>query len=482
MRTSHSEITSLHQILLFIILSTPWFQLGITQELLIGFSATPDSSISTFQPLLKDPTGNFSLVFLRVNQSQLALAILHFLSSEPVWIAKTSTSVKWSKSTQLIFDGRLTLSDRKAGVFWSTHSNGGDRLLLLNNSNLQIQQKSHIIWQSFDFPSDTLIGNQNFTSTMSLVNGGFSMSLGDDFLGLYASFKPDSNQIYWKHTAMQAKAAIVKGKGSIYARISSNGFLGMYQTEAAPVDVLPFDSFQRTITGIRRLKLESDGNLKGYFWNGSIWVNEFVAITNDCELPSSCGLYSLCEPGKSCSCLDDQKDYDLGECFSPESSNLCADTNGKRDDYWILRRKGVELPYKELMAFEQMGSLDDCESSCERNCSCWGALFNNASGYCYKVDYLINTLVSVGDESKLGYFKVPIVAEKKRLVSVAVGVVILVGAISVFIGVVGYVSYRVWRRKRRGRLNSGFFENGLSPGSYRDLGSSSFGSVELSKS
>ncbi|KAM2359085.1 hypothetical protein TB2_007610 [Malus domestica] len=52
-----------------------------------GFKATLNPSIQTFQPLLTDPTGNFSLGFLRVNKTQLALALLHLPSSNPFWLA-----------------------------------------------------------------------------------------------------------------------------------------------------------------------------------------------------------------------------------------------------------------------------------------------------------------------------------------------------------------------------------------------------------
>ncbi|PIA43344.1 hypothetical protein AQUCO_01900013v1 [Aquilegia coerulea] len=460
-----------------------------TQQVLSkGFSATPDSSVSSFQSLLNDPTGNFSLGFLRVNRSQLSLVILHVSSSETIWLANTTSSIKWSKPSKLFFNGSLVLSDHHKRVIWSTQSNG-DSVILLNNSNLQIQKLEEqsssihtVLWQSFDFPSDTLVENQNFTVQMSLVssNGLYSMRLGDDYLGLYTYFDQDSNQIYWKHRAMEAKAEIVEGQGPIYAQISSNGFLGMYQKEQAPVDVLPFDSFQKPVSGIRRLRLESDGNVKAYYWNGLNWITDYTAISKVCELPNSCGHYGLCRPGNGCQCLDNKTEYQSGECFSPESGDLCRERLSINKGYWILRRTGVELPYKELMKFEKMGTLDECEGSCEKNCSCWGALFNNVSGYCYFIDYPINTLVGVGDENKLGYFKVRRIAEKKRNVGYAIGVGLLVGALVIFVGFALFGIYTIWRRKKR--MNCGFMEDGVSPGPYSDLGSSSFRSVELCKS
>ncbi|KAG6493880.1 hypothetical protein ZIOFF_048883 [Zingiber officinale] len=57
---------------------------------------------------------------------------------------------------------------RWAAASVSLSANAGDRVVLLNSSNLQVQklataEKSDmILWQSFDFPSDTLVQSQNF--------------------------------------------------------------------------------------------------------------------------------------------------------------------------------------------------------------------------------------------------------------------------------------------------------------------------------
>ncbi|XP_043699869.1 PAN domain-containing protein At5g03700-like [Telopea speciosissima] len=470
----------LNQTCLSVVAATP-------VRLIRGFTATPYPSVSSFQPLLDNPNGTFSLGFLRNGSSQLALAIVHVPSSEPVWLANPNRSALWSNPTELSFNGSLVLYDRHSGVLWSTETIG-DFIILLDNGNLQIQKFDglpSLLWQSFDFPSDTLLDNQNFTVNMSLVssNSLYSMRMGDNFMGLYSNFKAGLEQIYWKHKAMEAKASIIVGNGPIYARISPDGFLGMYQTEEAPVDVQAFDTFQNSISGIRRLKLESDGNLRDYFWNGSNWVSDFQAIKDECELPNACGSYGLCIPGGGCSCLDNRTEYSSGGCLPQESGDICGTIDKeKADSYWVLTRTGVELPYKELMEFEKMGSLEECESSCERNCSCWGIVYNNASGFCYAVDYPINTLVSVGDESKIGYFKVIGIEEARKRgegVGLAVGIALLIAAVVILVGVGGFMIFKIWRSKEE--EGHGIFKKKEQGLSHMDLlRSSSSVSVELS--
>ncbi|KAK1276655.1 PAN domain-containing protein [Acorus gramineus] len=249
--------------------------------------------LKTHLPILSDPTQTFALGLAR-----LALAVRHLPSSIDLWRAPTDTA--HSIYPTLSFNGSLVLSVPHLGLLWSipTSFASGDRVLLLNDSNLQIQntQDSNFpIWESFDSPSVTLVASQNFTANQSLVSGSgrFSMRVGADSFGLFADFGGDTRPMYYTHKAMEIKAQIVSGAGPVYLRVSPHGFLGMYQSEAAPVDVLNFDTFNHNFSGdgepLRRLTLEDDGNLRGYYYNGSTWVGDFQAISDTCQLPSACG-------------------------------------------------------------------------------------------------------------------------------------------------------------------------------------------------
>ncbi|KAJ7976063.1 Lectin domain containing protein [Quillaja saponaria] len=482
-------------VILLVILTNTWTTCSeantdhtpMQQELVRGFLAIPHSkpTVSEFQGILSDHTGNFSLGFLRVNQTQLALAVLHVPSSEPLWLANPTHLARWSYSTQLYFNGSLVISDPDTGYVWSTKTNG-DRVVLLNSSNLQVQKNvdaghsPSVIWQSFDFPTNTLVENQNFTDSMSLIssNGLYSMRLGSDFWALYAKYKTDTDQMYWQHKALEVKAEIVEGKGPIHARVHSDGYLAMYQTSNLPVDIQPFNSFQRTINGLLLVRLETDGNLKGYYWDGSKWALNYQAISDTCELPSPCGSYGLCTPGSGCSCLDNRKEYHSGGCLPAGNEDLCSEGIAK-NSYQVLRRKGVELPYKEWMGYLTTSSMEKCQGFCERNCSCWGTVYNNVTGFCYIVDYPIQTLVGVSDETKMGYFKVRDqgTGRKKMQVGIGVGVGVLSGAV-ILIGLIGFGVYRTWKKRRgvKGFLEE---EGGVSPGPYKDLGSASFRTIEM---
>ncbi|KAK5804055.1 PAN domain-containing protein At5g03700 [Gossypium arboreum] len=465
------------------------------EELLKGFEATPNPSIPFFQPLLNDSSTKFSFGFLRVNPTQLALAVLHVPSREPLWFANPGTLSRWSDRTKVFFNGSLVVSDPRTRMFWSTETQG-DKLVLLNNSNLQIQKSLDnsnnvnvptVLWQSFDFPTNTLVETQNFTSTMTLLssNGLYSMRLGNDFIGLYAKFDSGSDQIYWKHKALQAKAQIIEGNGPIHVQVDPDGWLGMYQNGTTPVDIESFNSFQRSLDGLLMVRLEPDGNLKAYYWSGSSWVLDYVAIRETCDLPSPCGSYGLCTAGSGCSCLDNSTEFSSGECSSsgPYSNDMCSDLKTQKNDIKVLRRGGVEVPFKEWMRYETTSSLKECENACGNNCSCYGAVYNNASGFCYILDYPIQTLLGTGDDSKVGYFKIKEEANKKKINSgLGVGVGLLGGAVLCLIGAVGFGSYKIWKKKKRVNRMLEEETGGAMSGPYKDLASASFRSIEMCSS
>lgn len=446
----------------------------------VGFRAAPNRDVSFFQPLLNDSSGTYSLGFLRVNRDQLSLSVLHVPSSVALWSAATTRSPRWADPTRLSFNGSLVLSDPHTGVFWSTATNG-DRVWLSNTSNLIIDAAT-VLWQSFDFPSDTLVENQYFSSTTALVssNGLYSMRLGPDFMGLYANFSDSGSgpgQIYLKHTALEAKADVVPGQ-PIHMVLKSDGYLGMFQNGSIPVDVQSFNTFQLNVSGIRRVRIEPDGNLKGYYWTGSNWVVDYQAIPEPCELPAACGSYGLCKPGKDCSCLDNRTAHGSGSC-APPRNGAAADFCGAYDNrFGVLRRTGVELPYKELMGYKRTASYEECEGTCAGNCTCWGAVYSNSSGFCYTLDYPIQTLVAVRDEGKMGYFKVREGAGKRKVGAwMGLGIGLLFGAVLIFVGVLG-----VWWYKLRSRGVKGGYgedEGGVGVGPYKGLGEASFRSIEL---
>ncbi|XP_062197788.1 PAN domain-containing protein At5g03700-like [Phragmites australis] len=450
----------------------------LTTLLSNGFTATHAAGATApFEPVLHAPNGVFAFGFLRVGSASLDLAVVHLSSSFPLWSASPTRLGDWSRPATLTFDSSLVLTDPEHGVLWQTLNTIGDTVVLLDSSNLVVRRyaKPMPAWQSFDNPSDTLVLDQNFTvSSPPLIskNRRFALRLGKSYMALHMeSYGGRAMPMYWKHTALQSQPENAT-QPPVYGCLDGRGFFGLYlEGGGQKVDVLSFDTFAQSITGVfRRMTLEDDGNLRAYYWTSEskAWTSDYKAISERCGLPTSCGAYGLCVPGEAqCQCLNDSPSTSP-PCHAEETTDLCAG-NGDGQLFDVVRRKRVSVAYKEELPFQTNKTAAECEQACAANCSCWGALHNAASGYCYPIDFPVETLLYEADDRKVGYFKVRKLPSPKRpgmspgeTAATAVLSLILAGLAAAG----AYIGYRVWERKSRRRAG---MEQELVPGPYKDL-------------
>jgi hypothetical protein len=453
-------------------------------ELSNGFTATHSADApGRFEPFLYATNGVFALGFLRVGASSLDLAVVHLPSSFPLWRATPARLADWSRPATLSFDGRLVLATGPGAgtVLWSTLNPIGDNVKLLNSSELIIRlfDERGTPWRSFHSPSDTLVLDQNFTlSTPPLIseNRRFALRLGKTYMALHMEFYGGRTRpMYWQHTALMAQPENGT-EPPVYGRLDGRGFFGLYLQGGSgneSVDRIAFDTFPRNLTGaFRRMTLDDDGNLRAYYWtDGSKdWTSDYQAISGQCELPTSCGAYGLCVPGQAaCQCLVNSTTDGTTStsCAAVETTDLC----GAGQMFDVVRRSRVSLAYKERVPFETYKTVAECEESCADDCTCWGALYNGASGYCYLIGFPVETVVYEADDRKVGYFKVRKARQSAaRARTMSPGATAATVVLSLVLAVAGaYVAYWLWERRRRRRAGGVGMEQELTPRPYRDL-------------
>jgi hypothetical protein len=133
-------------------------------------------SVEADSNLLVSPDKSFTSGFYEVGKNAYCFSIWFTTSKDRtvVWMANRDKPVNGRGSRiSLRRDGAVVLTDVDGSTVWQTNTTATDvqRAELLDFGNLALKDPhGKILWQSFDFPSDTLLPNQPFTKSKKLVS------------------------------------------------------------------------------------------------------------------------------------------------------------------------------------------------------------------------------------------------------------------------------------------------------------------------
>ncbi|KAK7377960.1 hypothetical protein VNO80_03395 [Phaseolus coccineus] len=132
-----------------------------------------------------------------------------------VWIANRDHPINGKHSTlSLLKSGNLVFTDAAQFQVWFTNIAATSKqvqLHLQDNGNLVLLESRNIssnvvIWQSFDFPTDTLLPSQAFTKSTGLVSSRSGSNHSSDFCKLFFDSEnvlrimyqgPQVSNVYW---------------------------------------------------------------------------------------------------------------------------------------------------------------------------------------------------------------------------------------------------------------------------------------------
>ena len=210
-----------------------------------------------------------------------------------VWMANHDQPIngKHSKLT-LLKNGNLILNDANKLNVWTTNtvSLSFVQLFLHNTGNLVLcNNEGLILWESFHFPTDTLLPRQLLTGNTKLFSSRsqtnfcsdfYEFLFGNNYLLHIVYNSPDVSSIYWSST------------WPVYNinRIAVLNSLGNFSSS----DDFTFMSFDYGALLHRRLTLNYDGNIRLYSSEeeGKTWVVSWQAIQTPCNIPGACGANS----------------------------------------------------------------------------------------------------------------------------------------------------------------------------------------------
>ncbi|WCJ28365.1 G-type lectin S-receptor-like serine/threonine-protein kinase At1g34300 [Euphorbia peplus] len=332
-----------------------------------------------------------------------------------VWSANRSKPInKKASKMSLHSNGALVLTDFDGSIVWQTNTTSTDANTaeLLDSGNFVLKNPyGKIIWQSFDFPTHTLLPNQFFTKSSKLYS---NLGKGSFDFGYYSLFfdnnnaltlmydGPEISSIYWPDPDLG-----IFGSGrTTYnsSRIAVFDELGEFSSS----DELKFRACDFDFGVKRRLTLDYDGNLRVYSLNrAGFWIVTWEAMLQMCKVHGVCGRNGVCvfttEP--KCSCPPGYKVKDSGDWSKgckPEFHQLSL--HRKRVQFVELQHVdfyGFDLSYTESI------SMDSCLNLCLNDSRCSAFSYRlDGDGLCYTKSALFNGYWSPNFPGSI-YLKLP---------------------------------------------------------------------------
>ncbi|KAL2523632.1 G-type lectin S-receptor-like serine/threonine-protein kinase [Abeliophyllum distichum] len=393
-----------------------------------------------------------------------------------VWVANRQNPIKdLSGKLMMNSTGSLVLSSGNKSDVWftkPTKSAQSPILQLLDSGNLvvrdDVDEKTDVhLWQSFDYPSDTLLPDMK-------LGWDLRTGLSRRISSWKNSDDPSPGMLSdGVELAEYPQMVMRKGSRKFYRSGSWNGlqFSGAPELKLNPVFEFKFVLNQEEVyymyqlknkSVISRLVLnETTSSRERYVWveADQSW-KLYSSIPRDyCDNYALCGANGICSITNSpvCRCLNGFKpksaqswnsiDWSLG-CIRNET----LDCQRKHD---FIKFSSLKLPDTPNSWVNTSMNLDECRETCSKNCSCVAYANSDISRRGSGCILWINDLVDIREFPDGGqdlYIRMP-ASNRADRPPVKI-VVVIVATIVGFSGVL-LVSYCVCRGKMKSKVETG---------------------------
>ncbi|KAL6223101.1 hypothetical protein ACLB2K_006494 [Fragaria x ananassa] len=376
------------------------------------------------------PSGKFSFGFYQQGSGFAVGIWLEDISQQTVvWTAnRDDLPVASSSVLQLTKHGELVLLNER-GQKKLIVSNSTNELVsfasMLDSGNFVLyNERSEVIWESFDYPTDTILNGQTLPvggqlySSLSEADhstGRFRLKMqGDGNLVLYPANTEDSyTYAYWSSRTFGI---------NFHLYLDATGTLGITNTTTisnySNTNGLIYDGSKNGYKNgtIYRAIVGVDGNFRLYSHgsddnNGKLqpFVLMWSPIDNPCQVKGLCGLNSYCtlyDDQPSCLCLPGSNyanmDRKMLGCLRNYTEVECQGGKVNISNYQMSTMNNMMWGGTDYA--EEVMLKEECGRSCLEDCNCGAALFQD--GYCTKQNLPLQYVRRDIDESTIAFFRV----------------------------------------------------------------------------
>ncbi|XP_051133691.1 G-type lectin S-receptor-like serine/threonine-protein kinase At4g27290 isoform X2 [Andrographis paniculata] len=306
-----------------------------------------------------------------------------------VWVANRNDPIRDPEGLHLTILGHGALAIANArGIIWSTSSFGlvsFPILQLLDTGNLVLVEKTKEsfiqLWQSFDFPTDTLLPG------MKLV---YNPDVGKEknLTSWRSSDDPSPGDFCLRLTNKGlADSVIFKGSQIVHRTGAWNGhyFSGtppfpnpIYKPEIVFEEgkLISF-SIPYETTNPQRVVLDKSGSSSHFLLNSgkNKWNPTYANPLDSCDEYGKCGPFGVCTFGVTikCQCLMGYtpkfpEDWDLQDWSG--GCTRASPLDCQIEDHDFFEVTGIKYPDTLQVRLNKSMSLKECKTACLRDCSC----------------------------------------------------------------------------------------------------------------
>ncbi|KAL7160378.1 hypothetical protein ABFS83_01G091100 [Erythranthe nasuta] len=336
--------------------------------------------------------GSFELGFFSPGDSKNRYVGIWFKNISAftvVWVANRNNPLTNSSAASLIVTqpGILALVNGSNEIIWSTNSSRVARnpfVKLLDSGNLVVKEGNDdndddYLWQSFDYPTDTILEGMKFG--VNFVTGHetyvSSWKSSDDPATGDCTYRLDPTGY--------PQGVLRRGSVKVFNTGPWNGlrYSGMPGLKSGPAFAFNFvfDTtevyYRYTIPDrslISRLIVNQSGFVQRWTWieRSRIWAL-YKNLPMECDSYKQCGVYGICNAQNIpiCGCLERFVPGDPVEWVDMDWSKGCqrktaldCGTDG------FVKYSGIKLPDTEFSWFNASMNLEECKEFCRKNCSC----------------------------------------------------------------------------------------------------------------
>jgi hypothetical protein len=363
----------------------------IQSNVIQGSSLTP-----TTNPTWLSQSGLYAFGFYKQGNGY---AVGIFMAGIPektvVWTANRDDPPVSSNATLLFAsDGRLVLQMRQEPVAVVAESSGSASASMLNSGNFVIYNSDQgIIWQSFDYPTDTLLPSQRLFAGHEIVS---SISNTQHSTGIFRlKMQTDGNLVQYPVDAPDTApyayfATSVGGLGdNVTLNFDADGHLYLLNATGFNIWNLTGGGYPTKET-IYRTTIDADGIFRLYSHNlkqiGN-WSIVWSSSSDVCDPKGLCGLNGFCATNNQkaeCVCLPGFEMVQQGNWTAGCERNFTVESCNSKNGDIIYNMQEVANTVWEDASYSAltMPHKDSCAQACLADCNCEAALFKN--GTCRK--------------------------------------------------------------------------------------------------